>query len=167
MKFWAKNKKNQIDYQSSKGHIDFVGDITAGTAGYLTRFISPNGAVLNLKVKTENLTLNTGATTSDHSSWVPAGSCVIGVVAYVTTTITGATANMSLGTSGSATLWCNAKASKLATGTTMNSFTEGAATGPLISASAATLRFTSSSGNFSAGAVRVTMFYYDLTVPTS
>jgi hypothetical protein len=151
----------RVKTQRSRNLISYDKDI-----GSFNLEQSNNNESLNIRCKSENLTLNTSATTSVHTSWLPAGM-ILGCVARVTSTITGATVNMSLGPSSATTAFCNAKASKLAIGTTMNSFTEGAMTGPIVLAAATNLTFTSSSGNITAGAVRVTVYYLDLTVPTA
>lgn len=128
-----------------------------------------NGEKLTLKCKTGEIAITAnGTTTHDEADWIPANAMVIACTARVITTIGGASGNLSLGPDGAATAWCNAKASKLTAGAVINSYTEGAATGPTIVAAADVLRFTSGTGNFNGtGVVRVTIWYYELTTPTS
>jgi hypothetical protein len=145
------------------------------TFGGTMRRTGSNGEAWNLKAKSAIITCTTGGTTADtgdgsnagSAAFIPAGSMVIGAVAYVTTAITGASGNLSIGPVGAATAWLNAKASKLAAESTANSYTEGAATGPVLFATDTEVRITSGTGNFTAGAVRVTFWFWTLDVPTS
>lgn len=129
-----------------------------------------NGQIVKVSNTTEQITLNTGGTTTDSTNnLLPAGALLLGVVARVTTTITTAT-NWALGDATTAARFAAAN-STLTSGTTsvglqhwQGSVSTDAA-GP-VQAAAAKLRITTS-GTPGAGVIRVTVYYMSFTPPTS
>lgn len=119
-----------------------------------------------IRSATTELTLS-GATTSWNSS-LPAGTIILGVTARVTELITGAT-SFDVGVSGGDTdLFLDGVA--VAAGTTADLEDANASfTAPFVNSSLGTILVTAVGGtvSFSAGKVRLTVFYIDLTSPTS
>lgn len=129
-----------------------------------------NGATRVNGVISENITLNTGGTTTNSSAnLLPANSIIESVVCRVTTTITTAT-DWSVGDSTTAARFISATAT-LTAGTQAVGLNhqQGSvstdATGP-VQVSATTLRITTT-GTPGAGAIRCTTFYTQFTAPTS
>lgn len=125
-----------------------------------------NGAALNLKVASTTHTCNSGTDTETFTSVIPAGVSVLGVVARVTTILAGASlSTWKLGTSGDDNLYGDTLA--LASGTTVNHATATANPTGAWSASAQSLIMKANAGVFSSGVVRLEVFYWDTTAPTS
>lgn len=123
---------------------------------------APNSQALNVQSLTELHTL-AAAGTSDTTIEAPAGALVLGVSWRVTTLITGCT-TFDVGTAAAATKYGTLQA--LAAGTTGGS---AGTTNPDVFAAATKVRFTAVGGGaaFTAGVIRVTVYYLDLTAPTS
>ena len=140
--------------------------IYAVTSGVQTA----NGAESNVKSISESITLSTaGATTDSTADLLPANAIIKSVVARITTTITTAT-DWALGDATTAARFAAAN-STLTAGTTavgvahrQGSVATDAA-GP-VQIAAAKLRITTT-GTPGAGVIRVTVFYEELTPPTS
>jgi hypothetical protein len=88
---------------------------------------------------------------------------VVGVTCRVTTLITGAT-SFDIGDGATADKFGNNVA--VALGTTSN-LANGTATTPTIYPTSTDIVLTANGGNFTAGEVRLTVFYIKLTAPTS
>lgn len=158
---------------SAAGHIladdDNTYDIGSATArprtGYFgtsVRTYSANSAYAELTSANEAHTL-AAAATSDTANLIPANSLVVGVTLRVTTTITGPT-SFDVGVAGATTRYGTGIA--LSAGTTNVS---PGTTNPTIYGSATAIRFTAVGGGgaFTAGAIRVTVHYFDLSAATS
>jgi hypothetical protein len=126
-----------------------------------------NHQYLNISQKTTELTSMSGATIT-WSNAIPAGSMVFGISARVTTLVTGAT-TMDIGESGGDTdLYIDGMA--VAADTTADIANSNAAlTGPKAYQSTTSILVTAVGGaaNFSAGALRLTLYYIELTPPTN
>lgn len=118
----------------------------------------------------EEITLATGAATTDSSAYLlPANSEILGVVARVTTTIATCT-NWALGDGTTAARFV-AATTDLTKDTTKIGLdhrnpADTNAQGP-VQASAAKLRVTTTGSQTTAGKIRVTVFYRQFTAPTS
>lgn len=162
MKLKTTGRRSSIDYGEPKGAVEVDGNIVMSRV---------QGQKMTMKTKTDELDIADAAditistVTATASNWIPAGSYIVGVVARVTGLLTGAAANVSIGYTGATTVFANAKGSRLAVGSTFNSFVDGAATSAIIRNADTDLLFTSSSGTWTGGKILVTMFYYDLTAP--
>jgi hypothetical protein len=132
----------------------------------------PNGSRVILGYKNEDLTLSTGGTTTDTTDtlFIPANSFLLGVTGVVTTTITGTCSGWALGDPTTAARFA-ASNTTLTQGTTSNGAvmqTTGVAsatTGMVQGASGAKLRITCATGAASAGKVRVSLVYIQITPP--
>lgn len=128
------------------------------------------GAELKLLEYTTEHTLTTGGTTSDISGFIPAGAIVMSVTGVVLTTITtgGDRTTVQIGTAADADLY--ALKAALTAGTVISQNAIGAAVAVTRYGAATDLRLTvsgGSSGNITAGKVRLTMWYYLVAGPTS
>jgi hypothetical protein len=130
----------------------------------LVRIAGPaNGQRLEIKTLTELKTLAVAAF-SDTTIQKPAGAVILGVSARVTTTISGGgVTSFSVGDSGSATRFGTTATIALTAGTT----DAGTAAGAYYNATAGAIRLTMNGGSPTAGVVRVTIHYYELTPATS
>lgn len=124
------------------------------------------GQSLVLKTKTEDITLGTGSATSTTANWLPGGSMIMGLAARVTTTITGATASLSIGYTSANTAFSGAQSSRLAAGSTFDSYADGMQ-GPVVLSTTTGLTVFSSSGSITAGKMLVTIWYYDIVPQTT
>lgn len=124
------------------------------TAGY--------GDAANFKVATTTLSAMSGATVT-ATSLIPAGAVVVGVLVRVTTLITAsAGTGFTIGDGTTADRWGSAVA--LAAGTTTTGANFKAATAPNQAYAAATnVVLTMTGGSFTAGAVRIVVYYWDFT----
>lgn len=137
----------------------------------IAEVLGTHGESMTLAQVSEEITLDTGAAFTDSTAnLLPANSIILGVVAYVTTTITDST-GWKLGdavTDGRFT----ANNTNLVAGTKDIGLAQlqGAvatdAAGP-IQTTAAKLRVTMAGGNPGAGTVRVTVFYLAAVAPTA
>lgn len=130
---------------------------------YATEHIIPglNGQLLTIQQATELTTIAAAAST-DTTITMPANSVVLGVSVRVTTVIPTA-ATFTVGDSGSATRFSTAAVS-VAAGST----DPGTKAGAYYNASALSVRITPDvSPASNTGRVRVTIYYYTVTVPTS
>lgn len=134
----------------------------ATNLGFLDLATPSNGAVATVKMVTTEITGMSGATAT-ASELIPAGSLVIGVACRVTTEITGAT-TFTIGDGSNAEAFGTGIA--LAAGTTTTLADWVMTTAPVY-ASATSIVLTATGSNFTAGAVRVTVWYITLTAPTS
>lgn len=125
---------------------------------------SDSGAKLTLKSITEDITLATGATTTDSTAdMLPLNSVIVAVCGEVLTTITSSATGWSLCDATTAARFL-ANTTDLTAGTFKAGFlqwsgaNDTAAKGPT-QAAAAKLRITCAGGNPGAGAIRATVFY--------
>jgi hypothetical protein len=125
---------------------------------------SDGGAKLQIKIAEEDITLATGATTTDSTAnLLPANSVILAVMGQVLTTITSSATGWSLCDATTAARF-TANNTTLTAGTFDVGFLQwgGAvstdAAGPT-QASAAKLRITCAGGNPGAGKIRATVFY--------
>lgn len=133
-----------------------------------------NGQTTVISSVSENLTLSTSGATTDSSIQIPANSFIFGVSALITTTISGAdSTTVSIGDATTTARFGTMAA--LTAGTSVMGITQisGASTtlanGPSTS-SALAIRVTLSGGGDntpSAGAIRLTAHYLNMTVATS
>ena len=122
-----------------------------------------NGQQLLVKSATTELTGLSGATAT-ATNLIPAGSCVLGVTARVTTTITGAATDFDIGDGTTQNLFGNAIG--LAAGTTTD-LADHIMTTPKNYFTNTSVVLTSGGPDFTAGAVRLTVHYIDLVAATS
>jgi hypothetical protein len=101
--------------------------------------------------------------TATATNLIPAGSVVIGVTVRVTTTITGAT-SFEIGDGTDPDRWGTTIA--VTSGTTTTNANTTITTVPIYAA-ATSVVLTANGGNFTAGAVKVTVHYISLTAATS
>lgn len=120
--------------------------------------VGPNGSALRLNVMEIALTGLSGATVSAANA-VPAGALVVACAVRVTTAITGAT-SFSVGYAGAA----SAFGSGLSTAADS---TNNGLIGPNPVYSATGVVLTAAGGNFSGGAVRLSLMYLSVTPPAS
>lgn len=125
------------------------------------------GKSMNIKRITELHTL-AAAATSDTTMTFPAGALVLGVSMRVTTTITAsAGTSMTVGDSTTAGRYSTAAPSAVVVYTLGTTHQQGPSTYAIYTAATA-VRFTAGGGgSFTAGVVRVTGYYIDMTAPTS
>ena len=137
----------------------FVGVGGAWQALNTLRLGGANGQLLASRQSTELHTL-AAAATSDTTIQFPAGSLGLGVGIRVTTLITGC-ASLDVGITGATTRYGTGIA--LAAGTTAKQGSADAYT------AATSVRFSAIGGGgaFTAGVVRITLYYLDITAPTS
>lgn len=140
-------------------------DTTNGQSG----MTSPALLVQGLNGQSQNIVQNTdvfvgmNGGTVTFTGLIPAATLVIGVTVRVTTLITGAT-SFKVGTGADADAWGTGIAVAAGTTTSIADFTQ---TSPLFYPVATDVILTSTGGNFSGGAVRVTVHCISLTPPTS
>ncbi len=121
-----------------------------------------NTAKTTIKQVSTELTGLTGASVT-ASNLIPAGSFIIGITARVTTTITGAT-TFDIGDGVDVDRW--GAAIILPVGTTVD-ITDYTVAGFGQFATANDIVLTANVANFTAGAIRLTVHYIDLTAATS
>ena len=136
-----------------------------------TRFSYPVGAVsdnrsLCLLSSAETEITGMSGATATASNIIPAGSLVVGVSIRVTTLVTSGDGGTSftIGDGTDADRWGTGIAFTAGTTTDIADFT---ITSPVYYTAATSVVLTPNSGTFSAGAVRVVVFYWDITAPTS
>jgi hypothetical protein len=124
------------------------------------------GGKLNFKTATASVTCS-GAS-SDASNIIPAGSLVFGVLVRVTTAITGAT-GFDVGDGTTVDLWGDDVAIAANTATTLANWKAQSGTifHPKLYTSTTSVRLTAVTANFTAGVVRVVVFYMDATAIAS
>lgn len=140
-------------------------------AHVIAEALGAHGESWQLTSASEEITLDTGAAFTDSTANIlPANSIILGVVAYVTQTITNST-GWKLG-DPTTTDRFTANNTNLVAGTTdvgmahLQGSVATDAAGP-VQTSAAKVRITMAGGNPGAGKVRVTTFYAVLTPPLS
>ena len=151
----------------------YVWNGSAFTAsGGAASLVTANGASITYGTLSENLTLSTGGTTTDTTAkLLPANSVILGVVFRVTTTIATATGwqpgdPTTAGRFGAAQTGGQLTAGATFNGGVFNTTGIASATTGTVQTSAASVRITTT-GTPSAGAIRITSFYYTLVPPTS
>lgn len=133
-------------------------------AGGPTGFVAGNGGFGAINTLTGVSSALSGATSTLIQ--IPAGSLVLGVTARVTTAITsGVATSWSLGTVATPTLWGTTLAFTL--GTTVTGTNYVLFTAPIMYPTATNIIATANAGTFSAGVVRVQVYYMNYTAPTS
>lgn len=135
---------------------EFFGDVEFSGAA------SSNGQSTNLKSATTELTGFTGASMT-ATNLIPAGSVVSGVTVRVTTLITGP-AGFDVGDGTDVDRWGNSIV--VAANTTTNG-TDFTATDLQVYPAATNIVLTSDGVDFTAGAVRITVHYFDFTPAVS
>jgi hypothetical protein len=151
------------------------GDLSADRTIALS-YATANGADIGKPINSisEEITLATGATTTDSSAdLLPANSLILGVVARVTTTITADATGWELGDGTTAARFSSNNTNLTANDASktygLNHWQGGVstdATGP-VQVAAAKLRVTCAGGNPGAGKVRVTVYYLPFVAPTT
>lgn len=121
-----------------------------------------NGQATGLKHATASITCASGATCT-AANLIPAGSMVVGVSVRVTTLITGAT-SISIGDGTDADRWGTGIAVAAGTTTTLANTTIAS---PVFYTAATGVVLTAAGSDFTAGVIRVTVHYIDLTAATS
>ena len=126
-----------------------------------------NAETCNIKQATATINSSNGASTISATNLIPAGTMVIGVTTRVTTafgTSNGLT-SITIGDSDTASLWGSSVPITLGSTTTMANF---ATVNPKYYTAAKNVVITANGGTFDAtGQIRVTLYYVDLTAPTS
>lgn len=139
--------------------LDLTGDLTV---------LGASGALCALKTKTVLMDLSSSL---DATDFIPAGAVVVGLVARVTTEITGdstfaGTATWLLGHSGDTDEWGAGLAAAADTTVDPEDWTAGTVAG-IVYASATTVSVAATAGTISAGGVRLVLYYWDITAPTA
>jgi len=143
----------------------FQEDTVIGSTGTLS--LAPtaaNGSNFNVKKATTLLSALSGATAT-ATDLIPANALLLAVVTRVTTEITGAT-SFDIGDGSDVDRWGAGIALAAGTTTDDGDYTAAGAVGQQIVA-AQSVVLTANGSNFTAGAVRVTVYYIDATAPTS
>jgi hypothetical protein len=140
-------------------------DLANASGAYLT---VSGGAVtsrVGLKVATTQTSALSGASVATTGTFIPANAMVVGVTCRVTTTITGAS-SFDIGLSGGDTdQWGNDVA--LTSGTTTTFANHQAAWTPTVYPSGGEVLLTANTSNFTGGVVRINLYYFDLSAPSS
>lgn len=136
------------------------GDVTV--AGALKAEPGANGEVAEIKTNSEELTGLSGASATS-TGLIPAGAFLLGVVGRVTTLIEGAT-TFDVGDGSDVDIY--GAGIGLSAGTTFD-IDDYTAQPNSFWPSAGDVVLTANVSNFTAGAVRLTAIYIDLTPPTS
>jgi len=135
--------------------------LNAAFGGNLSITTAANGQSLGIKSLTELLTI-AAAATSTTTIQKPANSIILGVSVRVTTAVT-CTSTFTVGDSGSATRFSTAAVSKA-----VNSTDKGTAAGAYYNATAEGIVITpDTTPSDATGRVRVTIYYLEVTPPTS
>ena len=145
--------------------------VQSGSAGSAT---TANGAAIAYGSASELLTLSTGGATSDTTAnLLPANSWILGVVYRVTTTINNVTSWQPGDPTTTGRFGAQQSSGQLTAGATwignvFNTTGINSATTGMYQAAAAKARITTAGGTQNTtGAIRITVFYYTLTAPTS
>ncbi len=127
------------------------------------------GAATNIKTVTSSEDVSSSGNTHTVSSFIPDGALLLGLTVRVTTAVEGCT-SFQIGNEGAADadLWGNGISINVNTTTTAADYTSIEAAGILYIA-AEDVVFTAVGGaaDFSAGVIRITAFYIDVTAHTS
>lgn len=131
----------------------------------------PGGHGETMMLKRKSAIIDIAATsistvTATVTGWIPAGSLIMGVSGRVIATATGGTTTVAVGYTGATTAFAAAAAGLLTSGGSFESYTNGAATGPVLRAAATNLLFTAGGGTWTGGKYRITMWYFSLAAPT-
>jgi hypothetical protein len=144
-----------------------IGGITTCQSSVTVTGAAANGQSSSISQASELLTLSTSGTTTDTSAnLLPVGAVIMAVVCRITTTITTAT-NWSVGDATTAARF-SASNSTLTSGTTSVGLEQHGGSGAAGAKqnAAAKVRITTT-GTPGAGAIRITVFYWQFTAPTS
>ncbi len=120
---------------------------------------SPGGALSALRQVEIDHTVSAGST-SETTPFIPDKAIVLGVTGRVTAGITGA-ASWSLGVTGSPDRYGSG------IGASLNSFAHGVTGSPLAYYGGSSLLLTSAGADFTGGAVRLAVHYFELSPPRS
>lgn len=154
-----------IDRRS--GHNDYY--LWSGSAYYLALADTPgaNGSSLNILTKTTTIA-GAAAATISATNFIPAGSIVLGLTSYVTSTFSNTSlTSMKIGDGTTAAQFSSATMALVA-GTTSNSIDDGAATAVPFYGAATSVVVTGNGASFTTnGIIRIVMWYITLTPPTS
>lgn len=130
--------------------------------GELAVASAANSQALNIKTATTTVTCSSGSTVT-ATNLIPAGSMVVGVTTRVTTLMTGAT-SYSIGDGTDADRWGATISPALNTTSGIADFTIAS---PVYYAAATSVVLTAAGSDFTAGVVRITVHYINLTVAAS
>lgn len=139
-----------------------------GTDAYLASetYEGASGSLFKILTKTTTVTL-TGAATSTAADFIPAGSMVLGCVARVTVLVTasGGGASFKLGYTADDDAFGTGIA--FAAGTEIDNTDGGSFAGPVTFAAGDVITATADAGAFTAGVIRIVLWYATLTAPTA
>jgi hypothetical protein len=126
-----------------------------------------NGSFMQVLSKTTTVNGSAAATIS-ASNFIPAGSLVLGLTSYVTSTFSNASlTSMKIG-DGTTTNKFSSATMALTAGTVSDSLADGANTTPPIYNAATSVVITGNGANFAAnGTIRLVLYYVDLVPPTN
>lgn len=144
------------------GGMSILGYSETGSVGVVAILGQSNAQAMNLKSASTEVTGMSGATVT-ASNLIPAGSLVFGVSVRVTTLVEGAT-TFEIGDGSDPDRFGTAIAVAADTTTDITDLTIAS---PPFYTSAASIVLTANGSNFTAGAVRITVHYLDLTAATS
>jgi len=119
-----------------------------------------------LQIKLAETTLDTdgGAGTETATGAIPAGAQVLAVMGYVTQPITGVTTSFTVGDGTDADRWSGAKL--LTVGTSWDQSDATADPAGTWAAAARDVVLTADAGTFTAGQVRIEVYYIDTVAPS-
>jgi hypothetical protein len=126
------------------------------------------GSAIQLKVAEQEVTLTTDSTTHDVSSFFPAGSVPISVAGRVTVALTNNAFVTKIGTDGDDDMFAASSFGDgqiESAGATFVFFPNNS--GTTVFPSADTLRITTNANPTGGGKIRVTLYYWQITAPTS
>lgn len=140
-------------------------------SAYAATFVNGQGASgSTLQILTKTTTIaGAAAATISASNFIPAGSIVLGLTSYVTSTFSNTSlTSMKIG-DGTTTNKFSSATMALVAGTTSNSLTDGAAaTAPILYQAATSVVVTGNGASFTTnGVIRIVLFYIQVTPPTS
>jgi hypothetical protein len=126
------------------------------------------GSAIQLKVAEQEVTLTTDSTTHDVSSFFPAGSVPISIAGRVTVALTNNAFVTKIGTDGDDDMFAASSFGDgqiESAGATFVFFPNNS--GTTVFPSADTLRITTNANPTGGGKIRVTLYYWQITAPTS
>jgi hypothetical protein len=147
------------DGSTSGGHpVAKLSEVVLNDAASNVLALGPNGSSVTLNIVEQEVTSLSGASVNAPTQ-LPAGALVLAVAARVVTAIAGAT-SFSVGYSGSVSAFGSGLG--IAVGSTNDGLV-----GPNPFYSATTIVLTAAGGNFTAGAVRLSLIYLTFAPPAS
>ncbi len=162
-------KINSLMSGGTIGTIEFQSSIFNSVADALTVGGNPltdsyaAGAGMTLRMKVATLALSGAAATWINA--IPSGAVVIGCVSRIQTNITGGTGYL-LGVAADTSRWSNVNSLTAGLSTTPANYgTAGLA--PQIYQAATSIIVTAKTSNFTGGSLKVVLYYFDTTSPTS